>query len=80
MANLGGSILVILKGFAGFRITKDGVRLSPWIPDEWESIKFKIRIKTSWIEVRIADDSLSVTIYDDSYELEDSLRIRRQYD
>ena len=89
MANLGGSILAILKGFAGFRITIDGVELAPWIPDEWESVKFKIRVKTSWIEVRIAKDiqitllegdTLSVSVYGDSYELENSLRIRRQYD
>jgi len=89
MANLGGSILAILKGFAGFRITIEGIELAPWIPDEWESVKFKIRIKTSWIEVRITKDiqitllegdALSVSVYGDSYELENSLRIRRQYD
>lgn len=42
MANLAGSCLTVLQGFAGLTIDESGVHLAPWVPEEMSGYRFKI--------------------------------------
>ena len=39
-ANMGGCYMAIVNGFAGLRITKDGLSIDPFVPDGLESFSF----------------------------------------
>ncbi len=52
-ANLGGTYLSIVAGFAGLRIKKDGLTLRPRIPDKWQGYRFRIRYMNSLLECAV---------------------------
>ncbi|MCL2216900.1 MAG: family 65 glycosyl hydrolase [Defluviitaleaceae bacterium] len=53
IANLGGSWLAVVCGFAGLRLGKDGLRFRLTLPDEWESYSFRLRYRNSLIKVTV---------------------------
>ncbi|MDN7246480.1 glycoside hydrolase family 65 protein [Planococcus shenhongbingii] len=59
MANMGGSWLTIVYGFAGLRIKEDGLHLAPALPDEWNSFAFHFQFHGRLIYMRIDKESVS---------------------
>lgn len=66
-ANMGGCYMAIVNGFAGLRITKDGLSIDPFVPDGLESfsfpfsymgrrIKLTVKKNTAMMELVSGDD------------------------
>lgn len=53
-ANLGGSWLCIVRGFAGFDLTQEKTIFKPKVPKHYQSIKFRVVIKESQLEVELS--------------------------
>ncbi|QTN00928.1 family 65 glycosyl hydrolase [Sediminibacillus dalangtanensis] len=51
MANMGGTWMAIVFGFAGLRIKEDGLHMAPQLPDEWESYSFHVQYNHQVIKV-----------------------------
>ncbi|WP_309121240.1 glycosyl hydrolase family 65 protein [Paenibacillus sp.] len=74
LANMGGTWMAIVFGFAGARIKDTHLALAPAIPAAWDRYEFKIQYKGRTIDVRITKaeaqltltegDALQVRLYD----------------
>ncbi|WP_153463604.1 glycoside hydrolase family 65 protein [Sediminibacillus terrae] len=51
MANMGGTWMAIVFGFAGLRIKEDGLHMAPQLPDEWDSYSFHVQYNHQVIKV-----------------------------
>ena len=60
MANIGGSILSILKGFGGIRIEEDGLHIDPYIPKKLGRLKFRFTWGKTLLEVILNGDKVHV--------------------
>ncbi|TLS49111.1 glycoside hydrolase family 65 protein [Paenibacillus antri] len=80
LANMGGTWMAIVFGFAGVRIKDTHLALAPAIPAAWDRYEFKIQYKGRTIDVRITKaeaqltlsegDALQVRLYDRDIALE----------
>jgi alpha,alpha-trehalose phosphorylase len=54
-ANMGGSYLGLVAGFAGLRVKKDGLHFRFALPKQWRGYAFHVRFKGSllWVDVRV---------------------------
>ena len=43
IASAGGTWQILVNGFGGLRILGGRVTLDPWLPDDWEGIRFRLR-------------------------------------
>lgn len=59
-AAAGGVWLIIIQGFAGFSLTKNGACFQPSLPESWKDLSFKLIIKGCLIEVRISKNEIKV--------------------
>ncbi|MTI56984.1 glycoside hydrolase family 65 protein [Geosporobacter ferrireducens] len=84
IANLGGTALSVIFGFAGYRIKNEGIALSPWCPQNWSGYGFrliyrgrKLRVKvTDYLEIELLEgEKLQLKVYGRQYELEKVLKI-----
>lgn len=87
MANLAGSCLGIIYGFAGYRIKETGISISPILPSKLEGYSFRVHYLDSWIEVQVKDricvrllhgKPLHITVYNKEYEVSNILEIERK--
>lgn len=62
MANMGGTWLVVVFGFAGLRVKESGLSLSPSLPAEWGSLIFHLRYQGRLIRVKMVGDSVTYLI------------------
>jgi|SRR5690554_2529235 len=62
MANMGGTYMAIVFGFAGLRIKENKLSFEPKIPREVESYKFKIKYKGRIISVYVNQDSYNIEL------------------
>ena len=53
-ANMGGSYMAIVNGFAGLRITGEGISVDPFLPSGWKKYSFKIRYKKSLLKFTVS--------------------------
>lgn len=53
MANMGGTWLAIVFGFAGLRVKESGLSLAPLLPDDWDSLEFHLQYQNRLIKVNI---------------------------
>ncbi|TAH69170.1 MAG: glycoside hydrolase family 65 protein [Anaerolineaceae bacterium] len=84
-ANMGGTYMAIIYGFAGLRIKENGIHFSPSIPDEWKEYRFKINYEDSQIKVVINHNESKFSLIKGSpqqihinnklYELKDNLDV-----
>lgn len=84
-ASLGGLWNCIIFGFAGVSHEKKILEISPKLPKNWTEIKFYLNVQGVYIKVNICEDTLTLTcnrkfesaitvrVYDNEYELKDSL-------
>jgi alpha,alpha-trehalose phosphorylase len=61
-ANMAGTCLCVLNGFAGIRIGPDGIRFNPVLPPIWEGYAFKIQYKNRLIQVEIGKEGYQMTL------------------
>jgi alpha,alpha-trehalose phosphorylase len=84
-ANMGGTFMAIVYGFAGLRIKESGIYFAPAIPAQWQSYCFQINYEDSQIKVEISPKETIFTlvkgskkeihVYGESYELIDQLTV-----
>jgi len=79
MANLAGTALSMLYGFAGLRVSEGGLSLRPWKPDVWDEFSFKVVFKKRVLRVVIGDsisieliegEPIDIRCYDKSYKID----------
>ncbi|WP_433938179.1 glycoside hydrolase family 65 protein [Paenibacillus lautus] len=80
MANMGGTWMSIVYGFAGMRLKESGLSLSPAIPKDWEKYAFRLNFRGRLIGVSIENDgvtleivegeSIEIKLYDEAVTLE----------
>lgn len=80
MANMGGTWLAIVYGFAGLRIKETGLSLEPSLPEQWEEIEFHLSYQQNLLHVKynqvvatyhlVEGDQLSFKHEDDLVSLE----------
>lgn len=84
-ANLGGSYMAVVYGFAGLRLSEDKISFHPKLPDDWEGYGFQINYRGSFIYVNVGKkhstftltqgEAVRIYVYGQSYLLEDELTI-----
>ncbi|MCD6449261.1 MAG: glycoside hydrolase family 65 protein [Thermotogaceae bacterium] len=60
-ASAGGTWQAAIFGFAGMKIQDDQPSFTPWLPDNWNSMKFKIIYKKELYTVYITKNNVEVT-------------------
>ena len=61
-ANMGGTWMAIVYGFAGLRIKEDYISLTPKLPENWTELKFKFLYKAAHIKVEVKKDKTEITV------------------
>lgn len=62
MANMGGTWMSIVYGFAGMRIKENGLSLSPAIPKDWEQYAFRLNFRDRLIGVSIEKSGVTIEL------------------
>lgn len=62
MANMGGTWMSIVYGFAGMRLKESGLSLSPAIPKDWEKYAFRLNFRDRLIGVSIEKEGITLEI------------------
>jgi kojibiose phosphorylase len=65
-AAAGGVWLIIVKGFAGFGLTDQGVVFKPALPESWDALRFKLRVRGCLLEVSLDQSGIRVQNREDS--------------
>ena len=65
-AAAGGVWLIIVKGFAGFGLTDDGVAFKPALPGSWDELRFKLRVRGCLLEITLDQKGIRVRNHEDS--------------
>lgn len=60
MANLAGSCLTVLKGFAGLTLDEEGIHLNPWVPEAILGYSFKVRYGEAILKVTAKGEKLDL--------------------
>ncbi len=87
IANMGGSFLTIVYGFAGFRLKEEGISFAPMLPKGWQGYRFEVCYEDSRIQVQVTEQECvfelekgtpkRIRVYGRDYLLEDVLVIER---
>lgn len=64
-ANMGGTWMAIVYGFAGLRIKEDHVSLQPRIPENWNGYKFRFLYKGTHIHVDVKKYKTEIIVQGD---------------
>jgi alpha,alpha-trehalose phosphorylase len=62
LANMGGTWMAIVFGFAGLRVKESGLSLSPSLPEEWTSLQFQLQYQNRTLRVHIEKDAVTYQI------------------
>jgi kojibiose phosphorylase len=57
IASAGGTWQILVSGFGGFRVRHHQLTFDPWLPAEWEAIRFRLRWRGNPVDVTIDHDS-----------------------
>ena len=63
-ANMGGCYMAVVNGFAGLRVTEDGISLAPSVPESWNGYKFKFVYRNKLIKVTVDKKKTIVRLID----------------
>lgn len=61
-ANMGGCYMAIVNGFAGLRVTEEGISLAPSLPKDWNGYKFKFVYRGRLLKVAIDKEAVTITL------------------
>ncbi|MGC6767901.1 glycoside hydrolase family 65 protein [Enterococcus sp. LJL51] len=88
-ANMGGTYLGLVFGFAGLRIRKDHLALNPRLPKKWHALHFTVNYQGSPIKVAAGKQEIILTtegnepkrivVYDHEYTLTASQSLKIPY-
>jgi alpha,alpha-trehalose phosphorylase len=87
MANLAGSCLGIINGFAGYRIKENGISIAPIVPKQFEGYNFKIHYLGAWLEITVKEsirikllkgNPTKIKIYGYEYLVQDTIEVERK--
>lgn len=62
MANMGGTWMAIVYGFAGLRVKEQGLELSPTLPKQWTNYRFTINYQNRHIAVEVNKDGIHLDL------------------
>lgn len=87
LANMGGTWMAIVYGFAGFRLKDSGICLSPALPADWGRYSFRLTYRGRLVEVSISAEgvelqllegsSVELTLYGEQVTLEPGSSVSR---
>ncbi len=60
VANMGGSYMAIVNGFAGVRAEEDMLFLAPALPENWQGYHFRIQYHGNLLEIMVNKESCSI--------------------
>ena len=60
ITSMGGTWMSIVYGFGGLRVKDEFLHLNPVVPDQWESISFRIIYRENSLRIRIANSHVEV--------------------
>ena len=61
-ANMGGSFMAVVYGFAGLNVNEEGIGIAPFVPDKWTGYSFKFIYKGNRTRIDVTKDNVSVTL------------------
>lgn len=61
-ANMGGTWMSIVQGFAGMRFNDGTLYFTPHCPEEWSRLSFKVQVKNRLIQVTLTPSSTEYTL------------------
>lgn len=86
-ANMGGTYMAIIYGFAGLRLKEEGLFFAPILPEAWDSYHFEIIYEGCKISVKVdkelcrfkqkSQGSKEIYVYGQKYHLDNELIISR---
>lgn len=62
LANMGGTWLAIVFGFAGLRVKEEGIFFHPTLPKQWERYEFYLKFQGRKLKIEIANHQTSITL------------------
>lgn len=60
ITSMAGTWLAVVKGLGGMRVYNDMVEFHPFLPEQWESMSFKVRFRGHFLKVKISKDGTSI--------------------
>lgn len=63
ITSMAGTWLSVIKGFAGQRVVDGVLSLDPKLPDQWQSLSFKVLYRGVMLRIEILDEQLIVDNY-----------------
>ncbi len=60
--SMAGTWLSLIKGFGGLRVVDEGLKLNPFIPDQWKSYSFRIEFRGSVVKVKVSHAEVEVLL------------------
>lgn len=84
MANLAGTSMYMIYGFAGLRITPEGIKLRPVKPKDFPPYSFEITVKNSILKIQVEEEILverlsgnlnEIIIFDKKHSLSQPIRL-----
>ncbi len=64
MANMGGTWMSIVYGFAGLRLKESGLSLAPALPEEWQHYRFRLQYRSRTVEVDVNSERVALALVD----------------
>ena len=61
-ANMGGSYMMIVNGFAGMEISESGLSVDPFLPEAWRGYRFRIHYRDCLAEIAVRRGECSVRL------------------
>lgn len=60
MANIGGSLMSVIKGFGGLTIREDNLHIDPYLPDKLGRLRFRFTWRNTLLEFFIKNEEVSI--------------------
>lgn len=62
MANMGGTWLAIVYGFAGMRVKESGISFAPFVPEKWEGYSFVVQYQQRKLKLELTKTDLTISL------------------
>ena len=60
ITSMAGTWMSVVQGFGGMRVKNGQVHFNPYLPEQWQSIAFKVRFRGSIMEVKVTKTGIEV--------------------
>lgn len=61
---MGGSLDVVMRGFAGITLLENIVKIDPNLPEQWNKLKFRFLYERRWFAITLTHQQLTVLIHE----------------